>query len=261
MTEVHETSDAALPVFGLKEYLAQPETIIPHLNEPAGGFILLDKPYALPSFNGVHRVRKLLSDYSGEKKVKVGHGGTLDPLATGLLIVATRKATKRLNQLLFAEKTYEVTIRFGVTSPSYDLETPITVLAETDALDPVAIRDALSRLPGEHDQVPPIYSAVKIKGKPVYKHARKGRTLELAPKKIIITNVTMLDSALPYARFSVTCSKGTYIRSLAHDLGMHLGVGAVVTSLRRTQIGEFDVRNALTFEMLYDLRSSIKRRL
>jgi tRNA pseudouridine55 synthase len=244
-------------VLGLGDLLERPAFILSLLNEPHGAFLLLDKPYGLPSFSGVHRVRKLLSEYSGQKKVKVGHGGTLDPLATGLLIVATRKATKQLHGLLHEKKEYVVTVRLGITSPSFDLETPIAIVQQTNDLSVETVREAILAMKGDHEQVPPIYSAVKIKGKPVYKHARKGRTPELAAKAITITEVAIVSIDLPFVTFVVTCSKGTYIRSLARDLGETLGTGAVVTELRRTRIGSFSVENALTFEMLYELRNYI----
>lgn len=255
---ITETPPQSEPiVLGLEDFHHRQSEILPILNELQGGLLLLDKPYALPSFSGVHRLRKLLSEFSGQKKIKVGHGGTLDPLATGLLIVASRKATKQLHMLLLEKKTYEVTVRLGITSPSFDLETPISIVSDLQGLTADSVRSAILDLKGDHDQRPPIYSAVKIKGKPVYKHARKGRTPELAPKKISITEVEVNDISLPLATFTVTCSKGTYIRSLARDLGATLGAGAIVTELRRTQIGRFSVNNALTFDMLYELRTTI----
>jgi tRNA pseudouridine55 synthase len=246
-------------ILGLKDFLEHPASILTQLNEREGGLLLLDKPYAITSFSGVHRVRKLLSEYSGERKIKVGHGGTLDPLATGLLIVATRKATKKLHLLLHESKTYVVTVRLGVTSPSFDLETPIAIVPGLSQLSEAALRDAIIAMKGDHEQIPPIFSAVKIKGRPVYMQARKGRTPELAPKSITISDVRIIDISLPFATFAVTCSKGTYVRSLARDLGDKLGVGGIVTELRRTQIGEFSVDNALTFDMLYELRSLLKQ--
>ncbi len=246
-------------VLGLKDFREHPESILSILNEQQGGLLLLDKPYSLPSFSGVHRVRKLLSEFSGQKKIKVGHGGTLDPLATGLLIIATRKATKQLHLLLHETKTYEVTVRLGVTSPSFDLETKIAIVGDALQLSNTTVEEAILEMKGDHSQVPPIFSAIKIKGKPVYKLARRGKTPELQPKNITITEVSVTKIEMPYASFIVTCSKGTYIRSLARDLGEKLGVGAVVTELRRSAIGSFSVENALTFEMLYELRSYLRQ--
>jgi tRNA pseudouridine55 synthase len=246
-------------VLGLKDFHERPTSILPLLNEREGGLLLLDKPYTFTSFNGVHRVRKLLTEYSGERKIKVGHGGTLDPLATGLLIIATRKATKKLHLLLHESKTYEVTVRLGITSPSFDLETPVSVVSELSQLSETALREAILAMKGDHEQIPPIFSAVKIKGRPVYMQARKGRTPELAAKSISISDVTIINISIPLATFAVTCSKGTYVRSLARDLGDKLGVGAIVTELRRTQIGAFSVDNALSFDMLEELRSLLKQ--
>lgn len=257
MTATAAQSDPV--VLGLKDFREHPESLLSILNEQQGALLLLDKPYSLPSFSGVHRVRKLLSEFSGQKKIKVGHGGTLDPLATGLLIIATRKATKQLHLLLHETKTYDVTVRLGITSPSFDLETQVAIVGDPMTLSPASVGQAIAEMIGDHQQVPPIFSAVKIKGKPVYLHARKGRTPDLAAKSITITDVRVNEIALPYASFSVTCSKGTYIRSLARDLGEKLGVGAVVTELRRSAIGSFSVENALTFEMLYELRSYLKQ--
>lgn len=243
-------------VIGKKEFTLDGAELIHKLNQTQGALILVDKPYGITSFDVVYKFKCTLRLFSGEKKVKVGHGGTLDPLATGLVIVGTRSATKVLNTLLHERKTYFVTLRLGITSPSHDLETPISVINDLSTLSEIDIVQAVESIVGEHLQVPPQFSAIKVGGKPVYKHARKGREIALAPKPITIYAVTDITVELPYLSFSVECSKGTYIRSIARDLGQKLTVGAVVTVLRRTHIGAYDVADALSIDEVEILRNN-----
>src|ERR1051325_3158221 len=213
-----------------------------------GELILIDKAYGDTSFSAVNRIRRQISIATGIRKVKCGHAGTLDPLASGLLILATRRKTKALAELIGLDKVYSLRVRFGVTSASFDLEQPIEVVGGDENLTEVAVHIAIENLEGEHDQVPPIHSAIKQRGKPVYHKARKGEQVELAPRKVVVHSVSIDRIELPYASFRVHVSKGTYIRALARDLGAALGTGAVVTELRRECIANWSVKDALTVE-------------
>jgi tRNA pseudouridine55 synthase len=247
----------APPVFTLLDFQANPSLLLPALNAEQGGLILVDKPYGFTSFSMVYRLKYLLREYSGDKKVKVGHGGTLDPLATGLLILATRKSTRSLTQLLGLEKTYWCELRLGITTPSFDLETPIKIIGGIENITSSQIESTLRSFVGIQLQRPPIFSAVKLKGKPMYKHARKGREIEMAEKSITIHSISDIEIDLPYIRFRAECSKGTYIRSLVSDIGTHLGTGAVMTNLKREKIGDWKVKDAITSEMLDELGGEI----
>jgi tRNA pseudouridine55 synthase len=182
------------------------------------------------------------------KKLKVGHAGTLDPLATGLLLVCTGKATKQVESLQAQEKEYIATLRLGATTPSFDCETKEDQWFPTDHINIDLFSEKLREFHGPLEQVPPSFSAVKINGKRAYKHARAGRDPELKPKTIVITHIKLLSFNMPEAIISITCSKGTYIRALARDIGNVLGSGAYLTALRRTRIGDFYVDNALSFD-------------
>ncbi len=205
------------------------------INHEEGSVLLIDKPLHWTSFDVVRKIRGLL------KIKKVGHAGTLDPLATGLLIVCTGKFTKKINEYMAKEKEYTGTITLGAVTPTYDLESlpeqhkDISFLTETD------IRNAVSSYQGEIMQMPPIYSAIKKKGTPLYELARRGEEVELEPRKIIIHSFEITEFRLPEIDFKVVCSTGTYIRSLAHDIGQHLQCGGYLSRLRRTAIGEFRV--------------------
>ncbi len=241
------------PTLLLSDFQRDPSSVIPALGEERGALILIDKPYGLTSFNMVYRLRYLLARYTGDKRVKVGHGGTLDPLATGLLILASRKATRSLTNLLGLEKTYWCELRLGISTPSFDLETPIHIIGGVENLTSDQVERTVSSFVGIQLQRPPIFSAVKMKGKPMYKHARKGRQIEMAQKSITIHSITNIEIALPYVRFRAECSKGTYIRSLVSDIGTVLGTGAVLTNLRREKIGDWQVKDAITIEMMASL--------
>jgi tRNA pseudouridine55 synthase len=241
------------PIVSLSDFQSNSDAILPILNDEDGVLLLIDKPYGFTSFNMVHRIKHLLQNYSGDKWVKVGHGGTLDPLATGLLILGTRSATRYLTHLLGLEKTYWCELRLGITTPSFDLETPIKIVGGVENLTNSQVEITLRNFVGAQLQKPPIFSAVKLKGKPMYKHARKGRNIEMADKNIIVHSIKDIDISFPFVRFRAECSKGTYIRSLVSDIGLSLGTGAVLTNLRREKIGTWDVQNAIEIEMIQQL--------
>lgn len=213
------------------------EYIDPAINYEEGGVLLIDKPLHWTSFDVVRKIRGIL------KIKKVGHAGTLDPLATGLLIVCTGKFTKKINEYMAKEKEYTGTITLGAVTPTYDLESipeqhkDISLLTETN------IRNAVSSFQGEIMQKPPIYSAIKKKGTPLYELARRGEEVELVPRKISIHSFEITHFRLPQIDFKVVCSTGTYIRSLAHDLGQTLQCGGYLSKLRRTAIGEFRIKD------------------
>ncbi len=211
-----------------------------------GQVLLIDKPLHWSSFQAVNKVKWSLKKHLGLKKIKVGHAGTLDPLATGLLIICTGKFTKRIMELQGMEKEYTGTFYFGATTPSYDLETEVNETFTTAHIDDVLINKTVKQFIGEIDQKPPVFSAIKKDGKRLYEHARKGEEVEIASRKVTIHEFEITRIALPEVDFRVVCSKGTYIRSLAHDFGAALGSGAHLTALRRTKIGAYDVNNGIT---------------
>lgn len=211
-----------------------------------GQVVLLDKPLTWSSFQAVNKVKWSLKKHLGLKKLKVGHAGTLDPLATGLLIVCTGKFTKRISELQGMEKEYTGTFYIGATTPSYDLETEINETFPIQHIDDALIHEKVKQFTGEIDQKPPVFSAIKKDGKRLYEHARKGEEVEIASRKTTIHEFEITRIALPEVDFRVLCSKGTYIRSLAYDFGLALNSGAHLTALRRTKIGEYSVENAIT---------------
>lgn len=216
-----------------------------------GKILLIDKPLKWSSFQAVNKIKWSLKKHLGLKKIKVGHAGTLDPLATGLLIVCTGKFTKRIPELQGMEKEYTGTFHIGATTPSYDLETEVNSTFPTEHIDDNLIQETVKQFLGEIDQKPPIFSAIKKDGKRLYEHARKGEEVEIASRKTTIHEFEITRIALPEVDFRVVCSKGTYIRSLAYDFGIALKSGAHLTVLRRTKIGVFSVIDAIdpeTFE-------------
>ncbi|MCW4468583.1 tRNA pseudouridine(55) synthase TruB [Flavobacterium sp. MFBS3-15] len=213
-----------------------------------GKVVLIDKPLQWSSFQAVNKVKWSLKKHLGLKKIKVGHAGTLDPLATGLLIVCTGKFTKRISELQGMEKEYTGTFYLGATTPSYDLETEVNATFPTEHIDEALIHDTLPQFLGEIDQKPPVFSAIKKDGKRLYEHARKGEEVEIAARKTTIHEFEITRIALPEVDFRVVCSKGTYIRSLAHDFGIALHSGAHLTALRRTKIGAFSVEDGISPE-------------
>ncbi|MGL5112670.1 MAG: tRNA pseudouridine(55) synthase TruB [Flavobacterium sp.] len=212
-----------------------------------GQILLIDKPLHFTSFQAVNKLKYLLINKVGlPKKFKIGHAGTLDPLATGLLLICTGKFTKRISELQGQAKEYTGTFHLGATTPSYDLETEIDHHFPTEHITEALIHETLTQFSGEIDQKPPIFSAIKKEGVRLYEHARAGETVEIASRKTTIHEFEITRIALPEIDFRVVCSKGTYIRSLAFDFGKALGSGAHLTALRRTKIGNYDVENAFT---------------
>lgn len=209
-----------------------------------GEILLFDKELDWTSFDLVRKLRNFLCRKTGIKKLKVGHAGTLDPKATGLMIVCTGKETKNIDQIQAKEKEYVATIKLGATTPSYDLETAEDQAFETSHLSQDFVQETLKKFMGETDQVPPLFSAVKIAGKRAYEHARKGNDVVLQPKKIVISEIEILNFSPDEVVLRIVCSKGTYIRALARDLGEALGSGAYLVGLCRTRIGEMKLEDA-----------------
>lgn len=213
-----------------------------------GKILLIDKPLGWTSFDAVNKIRWLLKRILKLKKIKVGHTGTLDPLATGLLVICTGRATKQINELTGLEKEYTGTLKLGVTTPSFDGETEENTFFETGHISKELIYESAKQFTGEIDQKPPVFSAVKKDGKRLYEHARKGEKVEIPSRRVHIHEFDITKIEMPFADFRVVCSKGTYIRSLADDFGKALGSGAYLTALRRTKIGAFEIENAITVE-------------
>ncbi|MET7037517.1 tRNA pseudouridine(55) synthase TruB [Elizabethkingia miricola] len=210
----------------------------------AGHILLVDKPLDWTSFNAVNKIKWKLRREFNLKKVKVGHAGTLDPRATGLLVICTGKATKKIPQIQDAAKEYWAEIKIGVQTESYDTEKPEILPQDTSGITEANIQDALKKFLGEIDQKPPIFSALKVDGKRAYDLARAGQEVDIKVRKTTIHYIDRIEINLPHISFYVGCSKGTYIRSLAHDIGQELGVGAYLTQLRRTKIGEYTIENS-----------------
>ena len=215
------------------------------LDFQTGEMILIDKELNWTSFDVVSKLRNSIKKKLNIKKIKVGHAGTLDPLATGLLIICTGKMTKRIEEFAGLNKTYTGKITIGSTTPSYDLETKPNVFYPTDHIDENLIIETAKKFIGKIDQKPPVFSAVKKDGVRLYKLARKGVKVEVEKREIIIHDFLIKSVNFPEIEFSLTCSKGTYIRSLAHDFGKELGSGAHLSELRRTFIGDYSVDNSL----------------
>lgn len=218
-----------------------------------GHVFLIDKPLDWTSFDVVNKIRWNIRKAYNLKKIKVGHAGTLDPKATGLLLVCTGKMTKSIDQLQAQEKTYTGTIKLGVTTPTYDLESEEDQTFPTEHLTDELIHEATQQFIGEIQQFPPMHSAIKVDGKRLYELAREGQEIERKSRTITIYDFKITKIDLPFVDFECHCSKGTYIRSLAFDFGKALNSGGYLTALRRTKIGDFDVRNAdnSSFERSY----------
>jgi tRNA pseudouridine55 synthase len=222
-----------------------------------GEILLFDKELDWTSFDLVRKLRNYLTRMAGVKKLKVGHAGTLDPKATGLMIICTGKETKNIDLLQAKEKEYVATIKLGATTPSYDLETAENEQFPTDHLTLKLVKEKLAGFIGEIDQVPPVFSAVKIEGKRAYEHARKGNDVVIQPKRITISELEVLEFSPAEIKLRIVCSKGTYIRSLARDLGIALKSGAYLVGLRRTRIGEMKLEDAWELqEFLEKLRAN-----
>ena len=219
------------------------------MNLREGEIIGIDKPYKMSSFGALAHIRYVLSKRVGYK-VKVGHAGTLDPLATGVLILCTGRATKKIEQLQQHTKEYTATLQLGATTASYDMEHPVEATFPTEHITKELVEETLKKFVGEIDQVPPAYSAVMVNGKRAYKLMRKGQEVELKAKKITIEDIEILrfDDTTMQLDIRVVCGKGTYIRSLARDIGEALGSGAYLTALRRTRVGDIKVEDCHTFD-------------
>jgi tRNA pseudouridine55 synthase len=216
----------------------------------SGTILSFDKPLEWTSFGLVNKVRYLLCRHIGEKKLKVGHAGTLDPLATGVLIICTGKATKQIDTLQAKTKEYVATLQLGATTPSFDLETEVDATYPTAHITEEKVKEALTRFIGRIEQVPPSYSACKVDGKRAYDLARQGKEVELKAKVLVIDEIELLDfnPTAMQATIRVVCSKGTYIRALARDIGLALESGAHLTALRRTRIGDYRVEDCHTLD-------------
>ena len=213
-----------------------------------GEVVLIDKPYRWTSFDVVNKVRSILKYKLKLGNVKTGHAGTLDPLASGLLIICTGKFTKRIEEFQAFEKEYTTTFVFGATTPSFDLETEIIKGTDPEFLTKENVADALARFKGTFRQVPPLFSARFVDGKRAYEYAREGQEVQMPDREVHISTFDLTRFALPEADFRIVCSKGTYIRSLARDLGETLGCGAYISALCRTRIGEYRLQDALSLE-------------
>ena len=221
-----------------------------------GEIILIDKPLDWTSFQVVNKIRWLIRSTFGIKKIKVGHAGTLDPLASGLLILCTGKMTKSIEQFMGQEKEYTGTFTLGSTTPSYDLETEIDNTFPTDHITEELLQATLNQFVGTIDQYPPVFSALKKDGKRLYEFAREGIEVNIPARKVNIRSFELTQKAIPKVDFKVICSKGTYIRSLANDYGKALNSGAHLSALRRTRIGEFNIEHAISIE---DFEKQIKK--
>lgn len=213
-----------------------------------GQVLLFDKPLNWTSFQLVNKVRWLIKQQCDLKKIKVGHAGTLDPLATGLLILCTGKFTKKIESFQAQTKEYTGVITLGATTPSYDLETEIDARYDFSNISAEMIRANTKNFIGEIEQRPPIYSALKKDGKRLYEYARAGSEVDIPKRKVQISEFEITNISLPNVAFRVVCSKGTYIRSLAHDFGKALNNGAYLSELRRTKIGDYSVEKATSIE-------------
>ena len=220
------------------------------MNFKDGAIICVNKPYGWTSFGVVNKVRYFVCRKQGVKKLKVGHAGTLDPLATGVMILCTGRATKRIEEFQAHTKEYVATLRLGATTPSFDLEKEIDAIYPTDHITRELVEETLRQFVGSIEQVPPAFSACKVDGKRAYDLARKGREVELKPKTLVIDEIELLACELPDIRIRVVCSKGTYIRALARDIGIALHSGAHLTALERTRVGDVRLEDCLALDQV-----------
>ncbi|MBQ7854919.1 MAG: tRNA pseudouridine(55) synthase TruB [Muribaculaceae bacterium] len=226
-------------------------------NPLEGEILYIDKPLHWSSFDAVKRVRGIMARRLKIKKMKVGHAGTLDPLATGVMIVCTGRATKRIDELQAHTKEYVATIALGATTPSYDLETEIDATYPTEHITREMVEETLKKFTGRIEQVPPAFSACKIDGKRAYKMARKGKEVELKAKILVIDEIELLEYSQQSIVVRVVCSKGTYIRALARDIGAALNSGGHLTALRRTRVGDVKVEDCLTVDQAVEMLNNI----
>jgi tRNA pseudouridine synthase B len=219
----------------------------------SGEILVIDKPYRWTSFDAVKRLRGAVQRRLNAKRFKVGHAGTLDPLATGVLLVCTGRATKRIAELQEGMKEYVAEITFGATTPSYDLEKEIDATYPWEHITPELIAETLPKFQGHVMQVPPVFSAVKVDGKRAYNYARKGKEVEIKAKPLEIKELEVLSWEAPKLTLRVLCSKGTYIRALARDLGEAMNSGAHLTALRRTRVGDYTIDDAMSLDQALEL--------
>lgn len=227
------------------------------MNFIEGEILYIDKPEGWTSFNAVKRLRSELQRRMKVKKLKVGHAGTLDPLATGVMIICTGRATKRIDELQAGVKEYIATMALGATTPSFDLETEVDATYPTEHITRELVEATLKRFHGRIEQVPPAYSACKIEGVRAYEMARRGETVELKPKILVIDEIELLSFAPEEITVRVVCSKGTYIRALARDIGEALGSGAHLTALRRTRVGNAGIDSCLSIPEAVELIKTV----
>jgi tRNA pseudouridine55 synthase len=218
-----------------------------HLPQNDGTVLLLDKPSAWTSFDVVKKVRSVL------RARKVGHAGTLDPMATGLLIICTERRTREVDTFMGMDKEYEAELTLGARTPSFDADTPIQEQKGVKGVTEDQVREVVASFVGAQEQTPPMWSALKIDGRRLYKLARRGETVPRKPRSIVVHRIELMALELPVVRCTITCSKGTYVRALAEDIGLRLGCGAYLSRLRRTRIGPYHVDDALTIEQLVRL--------
>lgn len=228
---------------------------LPPYDFQTGALLLVDKPKDWTSFDVVNKIRHSLRKRLEIKKIKVGHSGTLDPMATGLLLICTGKFTKKLHELQGLSKSYSGTFVLGATTPSYDAESEIDQTYPIDHIKRKDVKKAAQNFIGEIKQIPPMFSAIKVDGQPLYRKARKGEKVEIEARKVKIDSFDIQRVELPEVDFTVDCSKGTYIRSLAFDMGKSLNSGAYLTALKRTRIGKYHLKDAWS---LNDLLTYIK---
>jgi tRNA pseudouridine55 synthase len=223
-----------------------------------GEILYIDKPLGWTSFDAVKRLRSTIQRRLGIKKMKVGHAGTLDPLATGVMIVCTGKSTKRIDELQAGVKEYIATIALGATTPSFDLETEIDATYPTEHITEELVRATLEQFKGRIEQIPPAFSAVKIDGQRAYKMARQGTDVELKAKVLVIDEIEMLKYSQSSIELRIVCSKGTYIRALARDIGKALGSGGHLTALRRTRVGDTGIDLCLNMDQAVELINCVE---
>lgn len=228
------------------------------MNFLEGEIFYIDKPLTWTSFDAVKKVRAALSRRLKIKKLKVGHAGTLDPLASGVIIICTGKATKRIEELQSGVKEYIATLALGATTPSFDLETEIDTTYPTHHIDRGLVEKVLTQFIGRIEQTPPAFSACKVDGKRAYKLARAGKTPELKSKTLQIDEIELLEYCQTKIKIRVVCSKGTYIRALARDIGIALNSGAHLTELIRTRVGDIRLEDCLNIDQVYDLIQNVE---
>lgn len=228
------------------------------MNFIAGEILYFNKPLGWTSFQLVNKFRYKLSRKLKVKKIKVGHAGTLDPLATGVMIICTGRATKRIEEFQYQTKEYVATLKLGETTPSFDLETQIDGTYPTDHITRELLNQVLPLFVGTIQQVPPVFSACKVDGKRAYELARKGEEIELKSKTLVIDELELLECELPVIKIRVVCSKGTYIRALARDIGVALGSGAHLTVLERTRIGDVTLDKCMSPEEIDSFLDSVE---